>query len=496
MAIYTDINDRRVIPNWDKFIPYLPEIPLHNRKPMESLDISAYEYDWEHNQSLSVAGDLISAAIVSNNTENPSVKKAISFVLNNADERYPVLLDTVKYLISGKKPINKLTFQLTDIQRKIAELKKRLILYPHDAIVYIEMARNYLMLGCVDKAERYIESALSIDSNNRFIVRSACRFYVHKNDTDKALYVLQKSSLLKHDPWLMASEISVRQLEDKTSNLLKLANTFIESQNFSPLELCELNGSLATQELISGNYKKSRKLLRQTIIMPNDNSLAQAQWLSSQLGIEDNYKVPLYYFESQYWNYINEKKYEEALDAADNLIAVRPYSTRVVLNSSSMAICVLKNRDWAIERLRDIDKYCIKKNAAIVNNLAYALALEGKYEEADGEYNRAMKYPMTESSKICLMATKGLIELKRRNFNAGISYYKNAIEAAKNNGSPYLATSASLNFVHAILQADHSNDVKNEVENILNKLDKTMIKNDMELSSIDKDIKVLMQQKH
>ena len=65
------------------------------------------------------------------------------------------------------------------IYAKIAQIKNLLIKYPTDAIMHIEIARNYLLLGQIEQAQYHVETALYFDHHNRYVVRCAARFYIH-----------------------------------------------------------------------------------------------------------------------------------------------------------------------------------------------------------------------------------------------------------------------------------------------------------------------------
>ena len=92
-----------------------------------------------------------------------------------------------------------------------------------------------------------------------------------------------KSQRLKHDPWLLAAEISSKALMDKNSNYIKHAKAIIKSQNYSAFNLTEIRSAVATSELLNGKIKNARKLFFDSLTDPNDNSLAQAEWASRHI---------------------------------------------------------------------------------------------------------------------------------------------------------------------------------------------------------------------
>ena len=56
----------------------------------------------------------------------------------------------------------------------------------------MELGRLYAFKGQLSKANRAVENALYLDKNNRFISRSASRFFHHfSDDTEKALHTIR-----------------------------------------------------------------------------------------------------------------------------------------------------------------------------------------------------------------------------------------------------------------------------------------------------------------
>jgi hypothetical protein len=104
----------------------------------------------------------------------------------------------------------------------------------------------------------------------------------HFGDIEAAHDILRKNSATKYDPWLLASEIAFATVRNKTSNFMKTGGEMISSKNSSPFSISELASSISTVELLNGKRKKSRDLLESALISPNDNSLAQIEWINNK----------------------------------------------------------------------------------------------------------------------------------------------------------------------------------------------------------------------
>ncbi len=68
-------------------------------------------------------------------------------------------------------------YLISEQSAKVAFLRKRLHSYPENAIAWIDLARAYTILGHIDAGRRAIKIALSLTSENRFVLRSAARFF-------------------------------------------------------------------------------------------------------------------------------------------------------------------------------------------------------------------------------------------------------------------------------------------------------------------------------
>ena len=81
------------------------------------------------------------------------------------------------------------------------EFRKRLTLEPRNALSWVDLALEHLVQGLPDKSRKSIAVALHLAPENRFVLRSASALFVEIDELDRALYVLEKSSRAKSDPW-------------------------------------------------------------------------------------------------------------------------------------------------------------------------------------------------------------------------------------------------------------------------------------------------------
>lgn len=483
MAFLCETLDRRVIPNWRSLSDTISngelEYPKHIRH--KTFDLAEYVQEWNNNPSLVYASELVNAAVANNIGDNNAAKKAAEFILINegrvTDAQRTValsLLNNDGCVIQAKNhEIDELLMNTKDIYAKIGFLKSLIRKYPFNPINYVEAARFYLMIGQAKQSIEAMNIALALDPTNRFVSRSAARLFVHVEDFDKAHYVIKHNEQINSDPWLIASEISVNLLRNRSSSLVKKGLELVNSGGYSPFSLSELMSSLGTLEFIKGTQKKSKAFFNKSLIMPNDNALAQAEWAKSNklsLAFTKDIckKVNLSYEANALYAYQNDM-YEEALKSSIRWLNDMPYSKSPIFVGANIAYTFLHDYKTA-EKILKRGLEANPNEPAFLNNLAYTYALDGKLTEANEIILRMKKISdIDERTRICLTATRGLIAYRENNIEEGRTLYLSAIRDAKEiSEDPTYNWSAILNFVREeILNSKASlSDVQNVLDQI------------------------------
>lgn len=465
MALFIDNTDRLLIPFWREFNKSLFELnPIgQHRHPAEKGDIQEYLVEWRSNRNLVTAGELISAAIINGQTEEPAVLEAARYVVESPLAVPDALHKASKRILSIPTPLEVNPDERFPIYAKIARLKKLLSNYPTSAILYVEIARGYMLLGQLDLAEKCIDTALYFDKNNRFVVRAAARFFIHRKNEKRAVEVLRNSELTKVDPWLMASEISVSRQSNKRSPNLKKAVQLIESKNFSNFDLSELCSTIGMEELENNGFKKGRKLFHQSLIEANDNSYAQAQWVVQNRNLELEFpKVPIntHYKEALTYDKFAAGDYDSALQHAIEWQDEMPYSLKCAMFGSTISTVYKKDYGASIRILSNYLK-TNQRNKVALNDLAYAYVLNKDVENAQKKLDLAFKeidYNYIGKADVCLIATQGLVLFRKGNAEYGAALYEKAIELSRQLHETDMFHSAQLNYAREILL--HSNNVE------------------------------------
>jgi len=459
--------DRRVLPNWRSFgnSVVLGELNSFQKEriiPLGEVSIESYILDWKINKTVIHASDLLSAAIVNNFKDNKDVGDAANYILKNTEKSSKSQISLASKILNKDEiidlttPFNSVTLNglhdFTNTQpvwQKIKETKQNINLYPYNPIFYVELSRYYSTLGLKDKAINAMKVALHLGSGNRFILRCATRLFAHYDELEYAHDFLRRNPLTNFDPWLISAEISIATIRKRTSKFIKKGLELINSRNISPFNFTELASSIGTVELLSGSTKKSRELFSKSMISPNDNSLAQLEWASQKdthLVINpESFAVKLNYEALALDNFQNNK-FDLAIDNAARWFIDMPFSKRPILFGSNLASTILKDQNKSIAFL-NAGLISHPNDPQLLNNYAYALALDNKAKEALEQLNKIKSdAPIEGSTKICLTATRGLAFFRSGFQDFGRKLYLEAIEETRNINNPTLNWIAILNY--------------------------------------------------
>lgn len=486
MANFLEQKDRRVIPNWRSFIQTLKLGELKYSKkgsPISynmNLSIEDYLLSWEKKRSISIAGDLISAAYVNGFVDKEEVNEAAEYILHNKKKATSSLTSIAKIVLDTSYEKNKEdSFDIENnsfiknIYKKIKNYKKIIVDFPYNPIVYVDLSRLYSIAGLENKAIKNMKIALHLAPENRFILRAAARLFAHFKQFDYIHNLIRRSDLVYIDPWITSTEIALATILDKRSKLIKIGINMINSNNHEWKSLTELASSIGTIEFIYGNRKKAKKYLKLAVISPNDNSIAQIEWINnrdlllninpSDYDISNNYEAIALY---EYFN----KDYEHAFDQCKKWFYDLPFSKRPVIFGSHIATTLLDKPNIATKFLKE-GLNSNPRDAQIINNLAYSLVLDNKINEAEKYIKKITDISnISINTKICLVATQGLISFRKGQIKEGIRLYEKAIDGAKVSKKKYLIWLAKMNYARELIinKSAKSAKIENLISNIPN----------------------------
>jgi tetratricopeptide (TPR) repeat protein len=312
--------------------------------------------------------------------------------------------------------------------------RKRLKAYPSNSILWIDLAYLYAVGGSAVKAERAVRVALNLSPANRFVLRSAARFYIHKNRPDVAHDIIRRAPGLIDDPWLVAAEISIALAAKRTPWKVKEGLSLLNGGKFPMSHLSELSSALGTLEFNSGSNSKAKKFFRQSLLAPNDNSLAQAQWISrSMSGLRVNAQATNVQvaraFEANAYQCCASADWQGAADASLLWLVDQPFSSRPARMAAYLAASIFED----FKRSEEIVKFALAANPDEPSyhiNLAYCYANTGRTQEATEQLKKVKIVEDEEWADAAREANYGLIAFRQGMAQLGRARYEEAVRKA------------------------------------------------------------------
>lgn len=442
MPADTDDRERSVVPRWRSFVDALLfgevnslQLTSSELTPKKPLSLTTQLMDWEETPGISTAADFVAAALIANTPE--VAKSAAQYLLSNAATPYLAAHLAGRYLSLEEKSLAPAVTQnfalplFSELRASIARTKHQLRRYPRNPVQWMQLALLYTTLGQPSSANHAVRVAMALSPHDRYVTRSACRSFIHQGRPDIAHRIILDHPALARDPWLLAAEIALSEVVRRPSRFLKTAVRAIEQDRYSPFDSSELCGALATQEAFHGDLKRAKKYSTNALRDPAENSIAQIAWLGrtvaslGELTDGDTAKSA----EAQCWTSYNNSDWEQALTSGLKWFSEQPFSSRPATITSNVATSVLGKYAIAIEVL-ERSLVCNPDDAVLLNNLAFTLAHVGRTDDAIKHVDLGIKSTSDSQHLICLIATRGFIEYRRQNSQAGRLLYDAAISKA------------------------------------------------------------------
>ena len=338
-----DDSERHVVPRWRPFSvsARLSELDAFRRTPILAAKPSPEEIheaivQWRRHRTPFHAAEVVDIALL---LDEPRVgKDAAEFLLREgASDISARVARSLLTPVSLPNPYGTVDPTPADKYRRIAIAKRRLVLAPYDAITWVDIAREYSALGQSRPAMRAITSALALAPDDRFVLRSASRFFLHLRDPERARDILRRSPRTRQDPWLSAAEIVAAHTSGQTSGLIKAGREIVMSGRMAPRHISELASAIGTCDFLAGNRRRLRKMLDSALQDPTENAVAQAGWMSRRISSIEltpaQLNVPRA-FEARAWESVRHREFEPSVQLAWDWLEDEPFATRPVLFGS------------------------------------------------------------------------------------------------------------------------------------------------------------------
>jgi len=328
---------------------------------------------------------------------------------------------------------------------RIARLKVVLDREPRNAVRWADLAREYTVLAQPVKALRAMRVALALAPESRFVLRSASALYVQFDDKERALRLLESAPSLALDPWVMAPYVAISDLAHHKRRHHRDATRLLDDQNMSQRDLAELAAALGTSELNAGSDRKGRQLLRRSIEVPTENSLAQIEWISARLRTRLGGRIPPDVprdFEAHARQAAYVGRWRDAVGSSAKWLTDQPYSGEAACFGSFAAWIA---EDWA-EAYRFADKGLTSNpgNPVLLNNGAVALVEAGELGRAVKLLTESRSLPTGRLDRAVLTATEGLLFFRSGMIDEGRQRYNRIIAFFEVQHEKQIAARASL----------------------------------------------------
>ena len=477
--------ERRVIPRWrslDESVvlsELMPDNAHVDEQPSGLLE--KLRREWQQEPGIGTAGDLLSVAVTTGAAEE--VRDVAKWLVEDEPDLPEPLRQVAMSVLGSRDAKAILSNNAQGLDggavdagprgQKIKSARASLNRYSRNPYLWLEIARQHTILGFLDKARRELQVARHLAPEDRLVLRSAARFFLHEHDAEQAAWILGGAQRLRSDPWLLAAEIASRQVAGKTSRNIPAARDLLQRRPVA-LATAELSAALATVELHDGKAKRAKELFDRTLAAPTENSFSQAVWAFHEGGLRSldiDAVSPLEQnFEGPATDAFYEQNWGRSLRFAQLWLEQEPFSGRPVALGSF--ICSVIEKDWACaEEMLRIGLKATPDDSLLLNNLAFVLASRNELLLAAKALSKADVGDDPEKTKVARLATRGLIEMRSKNLETGTQLYLAAIEEA-NRRKDVLAGAMAAAMLLRELEASGGVDVSIQREAFLQLLEK------------------------
>lgn len=324
------------------------------------------------------------------------------------------------------------------IQKRLAvtDLRHRLRHYPRDSISWSELARAYTALGENEKADRALQIALSLSGMHPYVVLAAIRRLVHIGELDHAFYLAQKYGRSTHDPLILSAALGLSEIVGEKRLPYKLAMNIFNNNPTNP-STSELGVALGTLHIRSGQDRRAKKIIISALANPSENTLAQARYLAKDLpALLPHIKPHLgrtVASEASALEYFYHSQFTDAFNSANVWVTSETYSHRALLFTARVAFFSQGDAGLALEFALEATRIGVSSLPAH-NDATYYAALNNNVVLARKYLNKAMslasKMEETDTDKVALTATEGLVLFREGNSQLGKAKYEEAIKLA------------------------------------------------------------------
>ncbi len=435
--------NRNVIPRWRTFEATLQYRELDFSSPFQKHQKITHDFllskiaGWRKHRTIAYAADVVGAALTLGR-EN-EVTDAVNFLLQNDLNLSSLVRELAnEALRRHQRPASQIVHpeEITKekLRAQVKTFRDLLHIEPRDPITWVELSRVYATLGIGEHAAKCMTVAYQLACDNRFVLRSASRLWIHLDDAGRAHDVISRSARTKHDPWLLAAEIATSNAAGKTPRFVKSARRVLSDGKFPPVYVSELASAVATLELNAGNIKKSKKIFKQSLGDPTENSIAQAVWAAKEHRwpklVEVRHLSRPNTFEACALNYYENEKWQDVVKNANHWQFDQPFSSWPGTLGSYVAAVALEDYSMS-QSFAEQGLIANPTDFTLLNNLAFAKINSGDIAEAEETLKKIKRSKISDINAVILQSTHGFMEFRKGNPNLGRKLYSCAFGKAR-----------------------------------------------------------------
>lgn len=441
MTANTPDNERRLLPRWRTAAAAVAlgelRTPVIPTPPVRAVHFEELLAEWRREPTVETAAELVSSGWALNRLAE--VDPAARLLERDGADATPLLRDLSRLALvhllqpgNAKETPPQSANSLPQVFARIAVLKRRTRRTQRNPIAWMDLAHAHTIVGQHEKASSAVRVALALAPENRFVLRSAARYFVHAHDIERAVSILRKASSIRTDPWIMSAEIAVSTVAGKPAQSYKRARTIIEADSLDPWHTGELHGAFGTLALIDRGVGKARKFFVKSLRNPTENAIAQAQWAANgnvALEIPERLLTQARAFEAVALKARKDRRWQDALTACRRWSEMEPTSSRPLVMGAFIAEVALNDGHAALEFTNRL-LVTMPSDDIALNNHIVALAYAGRQQEAEEYFVRLSGRSLTEEHSIVRRATEGLVAFRGGNLESGQRLYLEAFDRA------------------------------------------------------------------
>jgi Tfp pilus assembly protein PilF len=426
-------DDRDVIPRWRdprNKAAIGEHAPLHPGagKPVDQGGRLEREQDWLKYRTKGFALDLVGTAVVLG--ASPPARDAAQLVLETS-ESSGLARELAQQVLGevglGESEVPKRDPTTHEVRAQVQQFRAKLKNDPRNALAWTEMARYYTILGQRDQASHAMRIALGLLPDHRYVLRAAARLAVHHGNFEDAHSMIVQAPGTSSDPWLVAAELATAGPADIRPKLVKHGRRMLGDGGFSSRSTSELASALGTLEFRAGSDRKARRLIETSLETPNDNAIAQGEWISRGLpSLDVDPSLLSESAEARAIRHGTAMESEQVLPAAWEWHHDQPFASGPGELGSYHASLVGKYAEGAA--IARAARTANSGEFLLANNLAFCLLNMDDVERASEVVESIDRNSLEERQLSTYFATRGLLEFRSGNAEAGRALYQQSIK--------------------------------------------------------------------